>query len=692
MKKLLSKKGKIITIVVFSVLLVVSIALAPLVKINYDMSSYLPKDSVTKQTLKLMKDEFGVTSNMEIMIEEDNLFQGEELQEELSNVKNVKGVTWLGSVVDITQPIESYPREMVEAFYKDGKLLYMVEFLEDEYSSKTDQAINDIKVVLNNYDAKYRGEPIVAKGNRDLVFKEGVMIMSVVVPIAIIILFIFSTSWIEPVVILINLIVAIVINLGTNCLMPSVSFLTMAIASALQLAMSLDYSLFFIHRYMEKREEGMDVMSAVSDAMKGATGSVTASALTTIFGFLALLTMRYTLGTDIGISLSKAVFISFLTAIFLMPLLLVTFDKLLFKTKHRRLVPEFKKLGKGIQKVRWGIVAVLLIIAGTAFYFQGKTKFFYGAAGLPDPNKIETRHDNAIGEVFGFNQPVVVLYKNEQKTEAINFAEKMLTHERVRSIQSLVTTIDPEMPIEIVPEEYLVQFMGENYSRMIININLRAESEEMYEVSDFIIENAENYFGEAKALGVVTSLTEIKEVSIKDGVIVAIVSVLAIMLVIAIVFKSALIPVVLVLLIQTAIWVNIAVPYFQDKTLSYIGYLVVSSLQLGATIDYAVLLTSRYQEFRVDMKPKEASIMALTKSSHSIIVSSLVLAVAGFSEALLSRVEAVSEMGELIGFGALYSGIFVLFALPALLSVLDKPIQLLTYRKKEDEKHEEKNS
>src|SRR5690554_867351 len=673
MKKLLSKKGKIITIVVFSVLLVVSIALAPLVKINYDMSLYLPKDSVTKQTLKLMKDEFGVTSNMEIMIEEDNLFQGEELQEELSNVKNVKGVTWLGSVVDITQPIESYPREMVEAFYKDGKLLYMVEFLEDEYSSKTDQAINDIKVVLNNYDAKYRGEPIVAKGNRDLVFKEGVMIMSVVVPIAIIILFIFSTSWIEPVVILINLIVAIVINLGTNCLMPSVSFLTMAIASALQLAMSLDYSLFFIHRYMEKREEGMDVMSAVSDAMKGATGSVTASALTTIFGFLALLTMRYTLGTDIGISLSKAVFISFLTAIFLMPLLLVTFDKLLFKTKHRKLVPEFKKLGKGIQKVRWGIVAVLLIIAGTAFYFQGKTKFFYGAAGLPDPNKIETRHDNAIGEVFGFNQPVVVLYKNEQKTEAINFAEKMLTHERVRSIQSLVTTIDPEMPIEIVPEEYLVQFMGENYSRMIININLRAESEEMYEVSDFIIENAENYFGEAKALGVVTSLTEIKEVSIKDGVIVAIVSVLAIMLVIAIVFKSALIPVVLVLLIQTAIWVNIAAPYFQDKTLSYIGYLVVSSLQLGATIDYAVLLTSRYQEFRVDMKPKEASIMALTKSSHSIIVSSLVLAVAGFSEALLSRVEAVSEMGELIGFGALYSGIFVLFALPALLSVLDKP-------------------
>jgi predicted RND superfamily exporter protein len=691
MKRLLSKKGKIITIVIFSLLLVVSIALAPIVKINYDMSSYLPKDSVTKQSLKTMQDEFGITSNMEIMFKEENLVKGENLVLKVKNVENVKGVTWLGSVVDITQPLESYDKEIVEAFYKDGNLLLMVEFLEDEYSLKTDKAINDIKKIFSEYDTKYRGEPINAKGNRDLVFKEGVTIMSVVIPIALLILILFSQSWIEPLVILINLLVAIVINLGTNFLMPSVSFLTMAIASALQLAMSLDYSLFFIHRYMEKREEGMDKMAAVSDAMRGAMGSVTASALTTIFGFLALLSMRYTLGTDIGLSLAKAVFISYLTAIFLMPLLLVSFDKLLFKTKHRRLIPEFSKLGKGIYNVRWAVTIVLVIIAGTAFYFQTKTKFFYGAAGLPDPNKIETRHDNAIGEVFGFNQPVVVLYKNEQKSEAIEFANIMLTNEKVTSIQSLVTTIDPGMPAEIIPKEYKTQFMGENYSRMIININLKAESEAMYEMSDFIVENAKNCFGEAKALGVVTSISEIKDVSIKDSTVVAIVSITAIMLVIALVFKSAIIPVILVLLIQTAIWVNIAVPYFQGKTLSYIGYLVVSSLQLGATIDYAVLLTSRYQEFRGEnMTPKEASIRALTKSSHSIIVSSLVLAVAGFSEALLSNVEAVSEMGELIGFGAIYSGIFVLFALPALLVVLDKPIRLLTYKRKE--KKDEKNS
>ena len=655
------------------------------------MSSYLPQNSVTKQSLETMKKEFGITSNMEIMIKEENLVKGENLVLEVKNVENVKSVTWLGTVVDITQPLESYDRKMVETFCKDGNLLLMVEFAEDEYSKKTDKAINDIKKIFSEYDAKYRGEPINAKGNRDLVFKEGIMIMSVVVPIALVILFLFSTNWIEPVVILINLLVAIVLNLGTNLLMPSVSFLTMAIASALQLAMSLDYSLFFIHRYMEKREEGMDKMAAVSNAMRGAMGSVTASALTTIFGFLALLSMRYTLGTDIGLSLAKAVLISYLTAIFLMPLLLVAFDKLLFKTKHRRLIPEFSKLGKGLYKVRWAITISVLIITGAAFFFQTKTKFFYGFSGMSDPNKIETRHDNAIGEVFGFNQPVVVLYKNEQKTEAIGFANAVLAHEKVKNIQSLVTTIDPAMPAEIIPLEYKTQFMGENYSRMIISINLKGESEEMYEVSDFIVEKAKNYFGETKVLGVVTSTTEIKEVSIKDSVIVAIVSIAAIMLVIAIVFKSALIPIVLVLLIQTAIWVNIAVPYFQDKTLSYIGYLVVSSLQLGATIDYAVLLTSRYQEFRTaDMSPKEATIKALTKSSHSIIVSSLVLAVAGFSEAMLSQVSAVSEMGELIGFGAVYSGIFVLFALPALLVLLDKPIQLLTYKRKE--KKHEKNS
>ena len=270
----------------------------------------------------------------------------------------------------------------------------------------------------------------MAKGNRDLVIKEAIVIMAVVIPIALLILFIFSNSWIEPIVILINLFVAIIINLGTNFLMPSISFLTIAIASALQLAMSLDYSLFFIHRYMEKRDEGLEVTDAAREAMRGAMGSVTASALTTIFGFLALLSMRYTLGTDIGLSLAKAVFISYLTAIFLMPLLLVTFDKLLFKTRHKRLMPELKLLSKGLFKGRWVIGVLFVFVSVGAYYYQTQTKFFYGANGLPDPNKVETRHNNAIGEVFGFNQPVVVMYKNDQKHKPLPLQKRFTLMKR----------------------------------------------------------------------------------------------------------------------------------------------------------------------------------------------------------------------------------------------------------------------
>ncbi len=689
MKKLLSKKGKIITLIIFSMLFLISLVLAPMIRVNYNMSSYLPKKSVTKQSLLLLEKEFGITSNMEVMIEEDNVIKGDRLSKQLKEINHVKQVMWLGSVVDITKPIDTYPSDRVEAFYKDGKLLFLIEFLEDEYSMNTDKAIHDVKMVFNNYDAKYRGEPIMAKGNRDLVIKEAIVIMAVVIPIALLILFIFSNSWIEPIVILINLFVAIIINLGTNFIMPSISFLTIAIASALQLAMSLDYSLFFIHRYMEKRDEGLEVTDAAREAMRGAMGSVTASALTTIFGFLALLSMRYTLGTDIGLSLAKAVFISYLTAIFLMPLLLVTFDKLLFKTRHKRLMPELKLLSKGLFKGRWVIGVLFVFVSVGAYYYQTQTKFFYGANGLPDPNKVETRHNNAIGEVFGFNQPVVVMYKNDQKTQAIAFSEAIYAHEKVTSIQSLVTLIDPSMPDEVIPKEYLDQFKGENYSRMIINIDLKGESDEMYEVSDFILKTSQQYFDETIALGVTTSLSEIKDVSIQDGVVVMIVSIAAITLIIGIVFKSALLPIILVLLIQTAVWVNIAIPYFQDKTLSYIGFLVVSSLQLGATIDYAVLLTSRYQEFRIDSSPKDAMMKSMARSSQPIIISSLVLAVAGFSEAIISQVEAVSEMGQLIGFGALYSGLFVLIGLPSLLVLLDKPIQLLTYKKKE--KNHEKN-
>lgn len=686
MNKILTKKGMVITLSVFIFLVVISLIAIPFTNINYNMSKYLPKDSLTNRSLKVMKDEFGVTSQMQVMIKEDNLIKGAELKEAIKGVEGVKEVVWLGTIVDIYTPLSNYNQQMIESMYKDGRLLYQIEFENDEFHNDTNRAIVNIKEILDTYDGAYRGEPVNAKFTRDLVFKEALTIMLIVVPIALVILILFSSSWIEPVVVLLNLLIAVAINMGTNVLMPSVSFFTFAISSALQLAISLDYSLFFIHRYLEKREDGnLSKKEAAISAVKDALGSVTASALTTVFGFLALLWMRYTLGVDVGLNLGKAVVISYITALILMPVFLVLFDNLIIKSRHKTIIPDSSKSSKFVYKTRYILTIGLVILGISAFYFQRQTKFFYGTDGIPDKNKITTRHDNEITDVFGPFQPVVLLYDNDDKTSAITFSKTISESEHVMSIQSLVTTIDPTLPESIIPNDVLKQFKGKHYSRMIINLNIRGESEEMYDTSKLLKEEAEKAFGDdVYILGLTTSLEEIRDVTKQDGFLVTLISITSIFIVIMVIFKSISIPAVLVLLIEVAIFSNMSLPYFQGRTISYIGYLIVSALQLGATIDYAVLTASRYQEFRKESGPRRAMFKAVQKSSHTIIVSSLVLMVAGFSEAMISQVSAVKEMGSLIGFGALFSALLVIFVLPALLVVFDKPIQLLTLKKKEE--------
>lgn len=689
LKKIVSRKGMTATTIVFIILVVISIGLAFMTKVNYNMSLYLPDDSKTKQSMEIFEEEFGLTTMFQVMISDTTTEEVEEIVSNLKKIEGVKSVNWLADVCDIKQPVDAVSNPLVKNFYKDGNYLLTLEMDEDEYSKLTDDAINASQDYLKTMPVivKYRGPAISAKETRDLAERQALSIMLVVVPIAIIILILGSSSWIEPVIVIISLLTAIVINLGVNGFMPSISFLTMTMASALQLAMSLDYSLFFVHRYYEKREAGMEKREAAIASIKDALGSVTASALTTVFGFLALVFMRYSIGADIGINLAKAVFISYLVALFMMPMLLIFFDKLLMKTKHRSFVPNFKKFGRGLYKGRWPIVIIFLIVMGFAVVFQTKTKFFYGDHAIEDPEDQLTQEDMAIREHFGHFQPLIILYDKDAKTEAVAATESIQKLELVGHIESLVTSVPKTIPSEMIPDEYLEKFVGKDYARIIVSVNVFGESEEMYEVAKDIDDICKLNFGEEYyVLGYSASITEIRDTVLEDGVLVQIISVIAIALIVGLIFRSISVPIVLVLVIQTAIWINFAVPYFLDKNLSYIGYLVVSSLQLGATIDYAVLLSSRYMEFREEgLEKKEAISKALEKSATTILVSCFVLAAAGIVEMLMSDVDSVRDMGELIGRGVLLSGLLVLVTLPALLVLLDKPLQVLTFKKKKKE-------
>ncbi len=684
MKKLLGKKTRMIVLIVILAITVLSIGLSPLVKINYDMREYLPETSVTSEALKKMEEEFGQTSMIQVMTTNLGIEEVAPILNEINKINNVKSVMWLGSVADITVPIENIDRDLLAGFYNDGDLLFIIEFNEDDYSLEVGESLGKIETILGNRNINFhlRGPAIQNKSSRDKLNKEMVWILLITVPLAIVILFLASVSWFEPVIVLINLAVAIVINLGTNYMLPSVSYITMAISSVLQLAMSLDYSLFLIHRYYEERENGLEPKEAAIKSTKDAFSSITASAITTIFGFLALVVMKYKIGMDIGVSLAKAIVVSFVITLVLLPILLITFDKVLLKLKHKKFNFKLDRLNNFFCRFKIPIFIVIVAIGGISFWIQTKANYAYGDAVLRDPKDEVVRDENAIEDSFGAFQPIVIMYKHEDRSEAIVLANKLMAIDNVTQIQSLVTSIDPSLPEDILPVEALVQFKGKNYSRMIIYIDLVEENEEMYSVSEEIVNLTKNTLSsKSYVIGVPIAIGEIKTSVTSDGIFVQLLSALLIAIIIGIALKSAVLPVILVLLIEISIWINVAITSIGGGVVVYIGYLVVNSLQLGATIDYAVLLTGRYQEFRLTLEPKEAMKEAISKSVPAIITSAVVLSVAGFMEAIISRLSIVKEIGMLIGRGALLSGILVIFVLPALLLLFDKTIQKTLIKK-----------
>lgn len=680
MKIFVNKISRYIVLAIFIVILVFSILFINKVDINYDMTKYLPSNSNTKNSLEIVTNEFGENSMVQMMASNITIIEAEKLAKEVNKLPTVSSIIWLGVLEDISKPIEQMDQEMIKDLYYDDSYLFTINFNLDDYSIEVGDDINEIISIARNMNinVNFRGPAISNKSSRDKVSNEMFYIFVLAVPIAVFILILASKSWFEPIIVLLNLGVAILINMGTNFLQGSVSYITIAITSVLQMAMSLDFSLFLIHRYYEERKD-KDKVTAAVNSTKAAFKSVTASALTTIFGFLALVIMQYKIGFDIGVALAKAIFISYLVTMILLPVLIVIFDKPLIKLKRERTKTNFSRTTIVIHKLRIVITVLLIVFGSFMFYKQSQTSYLYGDMGTNDANDQLYIDELAISEKFGAFQPILILYKHEDRSSAIALTEELYKIPEVRQIQSLVTSVDPTLPEDILPEEAISNFKSENYYRMIVFLDIKEENERMYQVSEQITSLVSDILPkESYLVGTIVAVEEIKTSVNFDGIFVQIVSALIIGLVIGIIFKSAIIPIILVLLIEISIWTNMAFTVFSGGTLVYIGYLVVSSLQLGATIDYAVLFTSRYQEYRETLDSKEAIIEASSKSIPTIIVSALVLSSAGFTVYFVSKLAIIKEIGMLIGRGALLSGVLVVFVLPALLLTFDK----WTYKKK----------
>lgn len=673
------------TVVVFAVLTAISCVLFFATQVNYDLAKYLPDSSMTRRAIDEMEQSFGYEGSAQVMVEGVSVAQALDIKARLEAVEGVKSVLWLSDTVDLTQPLEALDPDAVSTYYKDSAALFTVTFDAFDYAPSTGEAIEAIRAldIENMYIA---GTAEESRNMKATLSHEIGQVLLIIVPICLLILFLTTDTWMEPPLYLLVLLVSIVINMGTNAFFSDVSFITHAMAAVLQLAISLDYSLFLFHRYLEERDRGKEAWHAIVSASSKSLRSILSSALTTVAGFLALVFMQYSIGRDIGLVLAKGIILSLVSVMTLMPVLIYLLRNVIEKTRHRRFIPSFAKLGRAAMKIRWPLIALLAIIAVPAFLGQANNTFLYGD-NAGSAQGATTADREAIQARFGVHNPIVLLVPIGDVAKETALSETLASLPGVSGVQALVTLADPALPRELLPDSIRNQFESERYSRIIANLAQEGENEATTQAVNDIYEAAETYYPDGwLAAGTATSYQDIRQSVERDNLRVQMVSILAVALIVLMAFRSFTIPILLVLIIECAIWINMAATYFSGSPLIYIGYLIISSIQLGATIDYAILMCNRYMESRRTRPPKEAAIDALTKAGPSVVVSALVLSAAGFCEALLSSVPSISEIGLLLGRGALLSGLLVLVVLPPLLAMTDPLIRLGTLKSKGEEK------
>jgi predicted RND superfamily exporter protein len=638
---------------------------------NYDLSQYLPEDSNTSQGLILYDETFGNTAQVSMMVLVDSPSDAVSLKTRLLNYEAISQVVWLDDFIDINNPLNLYDPAIIRPFYYDDYALFTLIFKEDSFDLTVYETLSNIREDFSDETFYLEGDAVNNLYSKEIAEAEIFTVILIILPLALLVLFIASRSSIEPFIILFTLGIAVILNMGSNVFLNQVSYITITLAAALQLAISLDYSLFLMHRYYEFKEDGLDKINAMQQAIKKAFPSITASALTTMIGFLALSVMRYRIGFDIGIVLSKGILFSYLIVFTLLPVTIVSLDKWLEKTKHRAFFPTFKNLFKPLYKARYALGLILIALFSFGAYESQQVNYIYGNPPIKDEENQLLKDATMIENTFGINEQIVYIAPFESLTSEASMIQDLLALDSVLTIDALAIRVDPLTPIELIPDRVKGQYIREGYSRIIITTSFDEESDETFEDAIELKETVSSHQDDYYLLGNTMSTLEIKEVVEEDNTLVMILTIGAILVVLIFSLRSIGIPIILVFIIQGAIFINLAITSLTNTPIIFIGYLVVFALQLGATIDYAVLYSHRFKEQRKTHPPLDSMRIALTKSIQPIIISSAVLAIAGFTQSLFSDLESVREIGLLIGRGALLSLAFIVLFVPSSLIIYD---------------------
>ena len=657
---------------IFIVLIFLSAINAPLVKVNYDLTEYLPATAESKVAIDLMEKEFGYPGTARIMIKDVSIYEAYMYKQRIENIDGVDMVTWMTEDVYMTEDFIDLDAE--KDYYRDRCAVMDVTFDKGDNDELTKEAVGRIQDMLGER-GRYAGPAVENKSLEETLDKEMQVIMTVAVILILIILCATTDSWFEPVLFLSVMGIAIILNMGSNIMLGTISFMSSSVAAVLQLATSMDYSVFLLHTYVRRNEaKPGNKEKAMAGALKESAVSILSSAMTTFVGFMALLSMRFGLGRDVGLVLGKSIICSVATVLFLMPALLLRFGDLIEKTKHRTLMPKFKLASKAVFKVRYLVLALMVIVVVPAYVAQNMNSFTFGNSALGRSEGTKVYADTAeIEEKFGRSNLYLVIVPNETPIKERDLANELEDLYYVKSIKGIANVLPVGIPESIVPESIEKQLRTENYARMLMYTRTDTESELAFQTSDEIKSIVRKYYPEnSYVVGNTPSTQDLKELMVPDYAVTNIISLIAVAVVVGIAFKSFLLPILVLIPITIATYINMTVPYLQGESFMFNGFIIVSCIQLGATVDYSILLTNNYMYNREHgMEKKQAALDALQRSILSILTSGTILTVAGYGIYFISSVSAISSLGHLIGRGGLISMCMVILAVPALLTVFD---------------------
>ena len=660
---------------IFAILFAVCLLARNFISVNYDMNDYLPEKSLSTVALDVLEAEYeGGIPNARVMVRDVSIPEALKYKEKLEAVDGVTDVTWLDDSEDISIPQEFMDQDSLETYYKDGAALFSVTIDED----KRIEACSGIRAIIGE-DSSMSGSAVSTAVATTSTVTEIPIIAAFGVAFTFLVLMLTTTSWAEPVIVLMGLGIAVVINAGSNLIFGEISFVTNAAGNILQLAVSLDYSVFLLHRFAECRKNQPVAEMAMVDALCGSTTSILSSGLTTVIGFFALCMMRFRIGPDLGLALAKGIAISLVTVFVFMPDFILLTYKFVEKTQHRSFLPPFRKFGKFVCKVMIPCTVIFGILAVPSYLASNQNDFYYGASHIFGQETQQGSDVAKIEEVFGKSDTYVLMLPKGDRPRERELSDELQELSQVKSILSYVDTVGSTIPTAYLDSDTLAKLETDDYTRMIISVRADFEGDDTFALVERIRETAEKYYpGRWYLAGEGVSTLDLRDTVTSDMQKVNLLAIGAVFVVLLAAMKSISIPIILVLGIETAIWINLAIPYFTGSPLFYIAYLIISSIQLGATVDYAILFTDRYKEFRETMSRKEAIIKVFESCTVSVLTSGSVLSVVGFLLGSVSSHGLLAQLGTLLGKGTLCSLAIVMFVLPGLLYLFDGLIQKTT--------------